>query len=489
MKNWIIGCLVLVTFPAAATQILSDDDVRIYMSRTREVVFWGDSLLNPGDLNFLGTGSAEVGKKEFDYQRYLVFQKEGHLVEIRKVAAGSRPHKIHHDTFTKLPQRKDDGRYVSIESFEWLFEDEDDEAPQMDSYSYWHPSNWEEDVETEDQYSVFEMMSDLGYRVKEGDKRAYNNYIGIRVKVDTKTYYHDYYSFMNLEVIRLIFEYVDVYGDVIWEESWFNDGQGTRTEDEADDLNYRAVLDDIDKREGFVPLLNTRLLEVVGELQDKLEIREYFADQEKETRMWEPILFDEVSAKVDRNSPEMGVVVVESTTGHGSGAVIGQGYILTNHHVVTGADSLKVVFEDGREFEVETIRSNPYVDLALLKIDPISDGYETYQDSLIGFKIESANLAQVGANVRVIGAPLDTRFHGSVSYGLVTSLFEMNGEQLIQTNANVNPGNSGGAIIADDGRLMGVVSSKLMGIGVNHVGFAIPATLIAEALNLQIQTP
>lgn len=481
--------MVLVTFPAAATTILSDDDVRIYMSDTRNVIFWGDSLLVPGDLDFLGTGSAEVSKKEFDYQRYLVFQKEGYQIEVRRVKRGSRPHKIHHDSFTELKKRKEDGRYVSIESFELIFEDEEDDVVQMDEYSYWHPSNWEVEVESEDSYSVFELMDDLNYRVKEGDKRSFSNYIGIRIKVDRQTYDHSFYSFANIEVVHLIFEYVDVYGDVVGEDHWFNDGNGTRTQDEADDLDYDDVLENIDESEGFVPFLNARLLGVVSDLQDKESIRKYFSDEEKRTRLWDPIEFDEVKDKVEANRPEMGVVVVETTTGHGSGAVIGQGYILTNHHVVTGADSLTVTFEDGSKFDVEMIRSNPFVDLALLKIDPISDGYETYRDSLIGFHIENSNLVNIGQDVRVVGAPLDTRFHGSVSYGMVTSMFELNGEQLIQTNANVNPGNSGGAIVSDDGHLMGVVSSKLMGIGVNHVGFAIPSILIQEALNIQIQTP
>ena len=85
-----------------------------------------------------------------------------------------------------------------------------------------------------------------------------------------------------------------------------------------------------------------------------------------------------------------------------------------------------------------------------------------------------------------IGAPVDDRLSGSVSRGIVSGYPELEGKRLLQTDAAVNPGNSGGPILSETGEVLGVVSSKYFGVGVEGLGFAVPTETAAQVLGLSV---
>ena len=168
--------------------------------------------------------------------------------------------------------------------------------------------------------------------------------------------------------------------------------------------------------------------------------------------------------------------------GLGSGVIISSdGYILTNNHVIDGADEVKVAFGDTQvEFEAKVIGRDPKTDIAVLKIDA---------EDLPAATLADSDGVEVGDTVFAIGNPFGigmTVTHGIVSAigrgGLRADAYE----NFIQTDAAINPGNSGGALVDSQGRLIGINTAILSRSGgFNGVGFAIPvntARSLAEQL-------
>ncbi len=177
------------------------------------------------------------------------------------------------------------------------------------------------------------------------------------------------------------------------------------------------------------------------------------------------------------------VVTIVDKQSHGSGVVIGKnGYIITNHHVVKKAMSderdLKVRFSSGIELEAKIIRANPVYDLALIKIEA---------DSLITLSPLNQDLILVGSDVFAIGAPGSVDLGQTVSKGIISGKREDQGRVTIQTDVPINGGNSGGALVYKDGGLIGIVNAKIVGFGVEGIGFAIPAQYIESALMLDLK--
>lgn len=174
------------------------------------------------------------------------------------------------------------------------------------------------------------------------------------------------------------------------------------------------------------------------------------------------------------------------STGVGSGIVLtGDGYILTNRHVIEGSQSLTIELADGRQFDATVVKASDDQDLAVIKIDATG---------LTPAVIGNSDALEVGQTAIAIGSPLGT-FTETVTRGIIsgtgrtiTVADESTGRPvtmtgLLQTDAAINPGNSGGPLLDASGAVIGVntaVSSEAEGLG-----FAIPisaaASLIAEA--------
>lgn len=158
--------------------------------------------------------------------------------------------------------------------------------------------------------------------------------------------------------------------------------------------------------------------------------------------------------------------------GVGSGVIFdGNGYIVTNNHVVEGAQEIVVSLTDGRTFPGKVIGTDPTTDLAVVKVDVVGLPVAVLGDS---------DSLLVGEPAIAIGNPLGLEFSGSVTVGVISALnrtIEL-GERkfkLIQTDAAINPGNSGGALVNAEGQVIGINSAKISAAGVEGIGFAIPS--------------
>jgi serine protease DegQ len=165
-------------------------------------------------------------------------------------------------------------------------------------------------------------------------------------------------------------------------------------------------------------------------------------------------------------------------TSLGSGVIVAaDGYILTNNHVVEGADDIEVVLADGRQLTARVRGVDPESDLAVLKVDG---------DSLPAITLGNADLLQVGDVVLAIGNPFG--FGNTVTFGIVSALGRNHlginrFEDFIQTDAAINPGNSGGALVDTAGNLIGINSTIFSQSGGSMgIGFAIPVSLARTVL-------
>lgn len=171
--------------------------------------------------------------------------------------------------------------------------------------------------------------------------------------------------------------------------------------------------------------------------------------------------------------------------GSGSGVIISQdGYILTNNHVIEGHRSLSVIFYDGSRRDATLIGADPLMDLAVVKVDGSVPGVATLGDS---------DALQPGETVIAIGSPLGD-FRNTVTVGVVSALNRSLGanapEALIQTDAAINSGNSGGPLINLRGEVIGINTLVVRGSGlgsapVEGLGFAVPSS-IAKRVSEQL---
>ncbi|WP_346301877.1 Do family serine endopeptidase [Halomonas sp. BM-2019] len=162
----------------------------------------------------------------------------------------------------------------------------------------------------------------------------------------------------------------------------------------------------------------------------------------------------------------------------GSGVIVSEdGYVLTNHHVIGGADQIQVALRDGRETLAEVIGTDPESDLAVLRID---------LDTLPVIELADSTEVAIGDVSLAIGNPFGVG--QTVTMGIISatgrSHLGLNAyEDFIQTDAAINPGNSGGALINAEGSLVGINTAIFSRSGGSQgIGFAIPANLAANIL-------
>ena len=168
------------------------------------------------------------------------------------------------------------------------------------------------------------------------------------------------------------------------------------------------------------------------------------------------------------------------TQSAGSGVIVdaGQGYIVTNYHVVQRADEITITLSDGRSLKAQLVGTDPHVDLAVLKVAP---------DQLTEIEFADSAELRVGDFVVAIGNPFG--LSQTVTSGIVSALgrsgLGIEGyEDFIQTDASINPGNSGGALVDLYGRLVGLNTAILSPAGGNvGIGFAIPANMVLAIMN------
>jgi putative serine protease PepD len=166
--------------------------------------------------------------------------------------------------------------------------------------------------------------------------------------------------------------------------------------------------------------------------------------------------------------------------GSGSGVVLtSDGLLVTNEHVVAGADAVRVVFADGRIYEGEVIGQDPLSDLALIRIAAIG---------LTPVEIGSATALEIGDTAIAVGSPLGLGGGPSVTVGVISAFdrrvqtgFDDELFGMLQTDAPITRGSSGGALVDAGGRLIGITTAiGVSDVGAEGLGFAIPVEMVTR---------
>ena len=165
--------------------------------------------------------------------------------------------------------------------------------------------------------------------------------------------------------------------------------------------------------------------------------------------------------------------------GSGSGVILtADGYIATCAHVVDGAKSLTVTLNDDSSYEATIIGTDPRNDLAIIKIEA---------EGLTPAALGDSDMLTVGEDVIAIGNPLG-ELRGTATSGIVSAVkrsitVEGTDMELIQTDAAISPGNSGGGLFNASGRLLGIVNAKVSDTSAEGLGFAIPVNSVVKEIN------
>ncbi|MBD3615379.1 MAG: serine protease [Gracilimonas sp.] len=173
------------------------------------------------------------------------------------------------------------------------------------------------------------------------------------------------------------------------------------------------------------------------------------------------------------------VVTIVSGFTHGTGFFINsEGYLLTAAHVVSGLDKVQIRTNQGFELPARVVRKSENSDVALLKVD--GTGFEGLSLGL--------NKLNSGVDLYAIGTPIDKSLSNTVSKGILSSYRDINGVEFVQTDTNLNPGNSGGPLLNTKGKVIGIISWKYSSrAGYEGIAFCVSIPQAAETLSLNIK--
>ena len=204
-----------------------------------------------------------------------------------------------------------------------------------------------------------------------------------------------------------------------------------------------------------------------------------------------PTFVDEPTAAVVAAFVAPSTVAIEVGSflsgGSGSGVVYGpDGYILTNNHVVEDATDVSVVFSDGARFSAEVVGADPVTDIAVVLVE---------REDLRPITIGSSASLVIGQPALAVGNPLGLTGGPTVTAGIISALDRTLGDAtnmlygLVQTDAPIAPGSSGGALVDAEGRLIGITTAiALSDVGPADLGFAVPIDIAMGVANDLIET-
>jgi S1-C subfamily serine protease len=173
-------------------------------------------------------------------------------------------------------------------------------------------------------------------------------------------------------------------------------------------------------------------------------------------------------------------LTIKTKKGHGSGFFISNsGHIVTNYHVVSDTAGLLAVLNNGKEYKIKVLRTSKIHDLALLKIEAENE---------FAFNLNNEIDYEIATDIYAIGTPSGEDLSQTLSKGIISGNRKLDAERsLIQTDASINGGNSGGVVIDKKANVVGVVSSKLKGYGIEGVAFCIPTKEVVKSLKLNVK--
>ena len=190
------------------------------------------------------------------------------------------------------------------------------------------------------------------------------------------------------------------------------------------------------------------------------------------SKVYDAVVYIQVEAI---NNRTLGGLQVSSGSGFVYKKKGNDAYILTNNHVISGASKITVTFINGKEVEATLVGHDEFTDAAVLKVNA--------DDVIAVAELGKSDDIEIGDTVFTVGAPLGKEYMGTITKGIVSGTNRMVNVRLdsgsyimetIQTDATINSGNSGGPLCNILGQVIGITSSKLVGEGVEGMGFSIP---------------
>lgn len=322
--------------------------------------------------------------------------------------------------------------------------------------------------------------------------KTLNNFLGKYDYVDTSGRFFPNYTntnYINANITSVNFDYIRLKTSTIYSNiylikantkitwvilDYFRVPQDSIIIQSESDLF--SSLDESDEEASLNNAIEYNLIKLLADERFK-----NILNSKSENKNIEPFIYKSIPY-VSKNLNQLvkGAVTIQTDKkSHGSGFFISpDGYIITNYHVVANNDNVKVITNTGVKYDGKVIRTSPIYDVALIKVD-------AYQAEHMNFSNIEIDNIQLGTDASTIGTPNSIELGQSVAKGIISGVRPVNNLHYIQTTIPINAGNSGGALLDSNGKVIGVVTAKLIGVGIEGIAFAVPTKYIFEGLNIK----
>lgn len=397
----------------------------------------------------------DVGPKSYDYNKEIILTKEDQRIDLRK----------------------DSEKYVFIQKTGFDLEEEGFNIKTITKRNYVKGKEKFKELNSNEEKISFDnsvfssTLNDLLLKYNYIDttgtilkKKTNSLYVNASVKnvdiYDVTNYSARKYQPYLTSEVTIEWELTDVYGQPQYKKVVKGDSGEFRVLGDHEEAVFNCINDAV----------TSSYLKFMG----APELRQLLNKEENKALEFEDIALNRGLNPSEIEQAMEASVTVKTNLGHGSGFVVSSdGYIVTNLHVIANAKKIEILSTDQIPLEAVLIRQNEYKDLALLKVE---------KSFPYSFPISTEKNYKIGDDIYAIGTPNSVELGQSLSKGIISGERNSEEDRYIQTDASVNTGNSGGAMINGQGMLLGVVNSKMSGIGVEGIGFAIPAFEIGKAL-------
>lgn len=337
--------------------------------------------------------------------------------------------------------------------------------------------------EVDIEYSSFEillneMLVDKGY-IDTSDlvfKESYSNNLNLKADIVDFTA-----TVVRPSMISVFFEIdwevQDLYGSKLYAKTIKEEGNSFCISEENDKSDFQAII-----QRAVKDALEVSMLEFLGRKEVLKYLKAEKGKKKEVTKEEKELRLSSTARPISELSETIeGSVTIKNKDGHGSGFFISdKGHLMTNYHVIAGVkkEDMTVVDNAGNEHKVTSIAAvSKGSDLAVLKIDAKSPNY---------LKLNTSEKITVTEEVYAIGTPSAADLNASVTKGIISGKRKTEeGGTLIQLDASINAGNSGGPLVNKNGEVIGIVTAKVAGIGIEGIGFAVPAYQAINVLNLK----
>lgn len=367
--------------------------------------------------------------------------------------------------------------YTSYKDYNKMLEDEGKDK-KKDRWTWFRPSNFFGKKPNSEQldYVLSNILKKSGYidTINQIFKNE-GNIVYLQPVIGEESYYH-IYDVPNEEKKK---DKISIYKckmDVNW--------RITNVYGEAlDSIKLTTETADFDSSAGFYSegMMEKFFTQALNEVLASKKLENYFKLSNTSAKLAQSTLAKPTAKLSNAAEAQIATVIVKTEKGHGSGfAITNDGYIITNYHVIASKTLNKpydvtIILNDGSKVKATFVKANKDRDLALLKVDskfekcfelPAQKNFKTFEE------------------LYAMGAPRSIELGQSATKGILSSERNVNGVSLLQVSMNINSGNSGGPMFNANANLVGVVSAKLFGFGVEGVAFGVPAFKIAEYLSV-----